>query len=268
MRNTETALAYNNLRISFADSKGKTDAVHGASFEVGKGRILCLIGESGSGKTVSALAAVGMLPSGGKVEAGEIFFQGNDLLTVSRNDLSVIRGKCIFTVLQNPMSAFSSSIRVGDQLYSLACSHDFIKRQDFMRRMADIMSTLNFSEPVRVLESFSFQLSGGMLQRMLLAMAIYMEPQVLLADEPTTSLDAGIQKEFLALLKGIRNRMGVSVLLITHDFSVVSEVADDVAVMKDGEIVEKGSVYEVIGNPQHYYTRNLLQARMKMEGIG
>ena len=257
-------LQVKNLHVDFYGDKGCFKAVNNINFDLEKSKITCLVGRSGSGKSMTALSIIRRIPNGGNI-TGEIFFRGENLLNISEQKMNAIRGKYIFSIFQHPMNSFNFSVKIGKQLFQLAKSHGVESRKIFYKQMADILETLNFTDPFSILNSYPFQVSGGMLQRLVLAMAIYMKPAVIIADEPTTALDAAVQKEVLQQLKKVRDQFGVSIFLITHHFGVVAEIADDVIVMKEGMIVEKGNVFQIFDNPQHPYTKSLLQASFEKE---
>lgn len=252
-------LQVTNLHVDFYRDKGCFKAVNNISFDLEKSKITCLVGRSGSGKSMTALSIIRRIPNAGNV-TGKILFRGENLLSISEKRMNEIRGKQIFSIFQHPMNSFNFSVKIGKQLFQLAKSHGVESRNIFYEQMADILETLNFTDPISILHCYPFQVSGGMLQRVALAMAIYMKPAFIIADEPTTALDAAVQKEVLQQLKKVRDQFGVSIFMITHHFGVVAEIADNVIVMNEGVIVEKGNVFQIFDNPQHPYTKSLLRA--------
>lgn len=211
-----------------------------------------MIGQSGSGKSLTLQSIMGLLPKN-MTREGEILFEGVDLNPL---ELSKIRGREMFTIFQGAMNAFNPSVKLFDQLYWLA-GKTAVSKAIFHKEIIEVLNRLGFTEPEKTVKQYPFQLSGGMLQRMMIACALYVKPKLLLADEPTTALDSSVQKEFLGELSAMKNQ--TTILLVTHDLGVVAEIADEVIVILDGEIVESGDVYKVFHAPRHEYTKRLLK---------
>lgn len=215
------------------------------SFLVHDQHITCIVGESGSGKSITMSAVLGLLPKVAcKTKESKITFHGMSM----------------FCIYQDPMNSFNSSVKVGKQLYQMAMGYKKMTRAEFDQQMGDILERIKFEDPARTLNKYPFELSGGMLQRLMIACAILVTPSLIIADEPTTALDVSIQKEIMREFRAINREYQTAILVVTHDFGVVAELADDVIVMHDGEIVEKGRVLELFDSPQEEYTKRLLKA--------
>ena len=235
-------------------------AVENVSFDLHAGQILCVVGESGSGKSMCASALMGLLPPAVRVAGGRIVFEGCDLLALSPDAWRQIRGKRIAMIFQEPMTALNPVIRIGDQIAEAFEAHGLLTVAERRARTIALAEEVGLPDPARIVRSYPHQLSGGQRQRAMIAMALALEPSVLVADEPTTALDVTTQAQILKLMLDIQRRRGMAVLFITHDFGVVSDIADQVVVMEKGLVVEQGSVREVLERPQHSYTRRLLAA--------
>jgi len=233
-------------------------AVDGVSFEIARGEILALAGESGSGKSVTALSILRLVPPPGRIVSGSIRFEGRDLLTLDERDLRRVRGARIGFVFQEPMTALNPVFTVGDQIAEALEVHGVARGAAARARAVELLDTVRIPEPARRARDFPHQLSGGMRQRVLVAAAMACRPPLVMADEPTTALDATIQADILDLLVAMRREHGLSLLLITHDLGIVARVADRVAVMYAGRIVETGPAPGVLASPRHPYTRGLL----------
>ena len=251
-----TLLSIEGLTVSLPRGADRPNAVRGVSFTLDPGEVLCIVGESGSGKSVSAAALTGLLPPGLAVTAGRIGFEGRDLRGASASDMRALRGARIGTVFQEPMTALNPLMRVGDQVAEVMQVHG----KPVGRRVAELLEAVGLPDPARIARSYPHALSGGQRQRVMIATALALEPAILIADEPTTALDVTTQKQILALIRDIQQRRGTGVLFITHDFGVVAEIADRVAVMQRGEIVEQGAASAVLSTPQHPYTKALIAA--------
>jgi ABC-type dipeptide/oligopeptide/nickel transport system ATPase component len=247
-------LKVNQLSIEI-DGKIIVDA---SSFFVPRGRITSIIGESGSGKSMTVSALLDILPAGTKA-TGQAFLANKDLLALSNKEMSTIRGSQIFTIFQDAANSFNPSVKMGKQLYEFSGRRIQDSVVEFRVKMHDILSDLGLSN--EIMEQYPFELSGGMLQRCMIACALYVEPELLIADEPTSALDTILQKEFIELLKELNKKQGTTILLITHDLDIVSEVADEMVVMHKGKVVETGNVTKVFERPENAYTKRLLESR-------
>jgi peptide/nickel transport system permease protein len=252
------SLTVRDLRIAFPSAKGDSVVVDGVDFELGEREILGLVGESGSGKTMSALAVLGLTPSPGRITSGSILFDGTDIVTAPEKRIRQLRGRGIAMISQEPMVALDPSFTIHSQLVGAIRRLHGIGRAAARTRALDLLRDVGLLDGERVLRSFPFQLSGGMAQRVCIALALAGEPRVLIADEPTTALDVTVQAGILDLLREIRDRRGMSILLVTHDLGVVADICDRVAVMEKGKIVERAEVDELFSQPQHPYTKALI----------
>ena len=249
-------LSIEGLTVSLPKGADRPNAVEGVSFGLEPGEVLCIVGESGSGKSISAAALTGLLPPGLAITAGRIGFEGADLRHASPAAMRALRGARIGTVFQEPMTALNPLMRVGDQVAEVMQAH----RRPVGGRVVELLEAVGLPDPARIARSYPHALSGGQRQRVMIATALALEPSVLIADEPTTALDVTTQKQILALIRDIQHRRGTGVLFITHDFGVVADIADRVAVMQRGVIVEQGTTDAVLRAPQHAYTRSLIAA--------
>ena len=259
---TEPLVAIEGLTVRLPQGSDRLRAVNSIDLDIAPGRILCLVGESGSGKSMTAHAIMGLVPKP-LVCSGSIRFDGQNLIGLAADRHRAIRGQRIGMIFQEPMAALNPVMRVGRQIEEVFRYHGIPGPYD--ARVIKLLGDMGLPEPETLRHAFPFSLSGGQRQRVMIAMALALDPELLIADEPTTALDVTTQKQILALLKQAQAERGMSVLLITHDFGVVAEIGDEVAVMRNGEIVERGSVQQVLGNPQHDYTRTLLAAVPKLE---
>jgi len=252
-------LSVRNLRVGFDTEQGPVTAVGGLSLDLKQGEVLGLVGESGCGKSVTALSILGLLPTPpARVLGGEILFEGTDLLKSSIANLRRIRGKRIAMIFQEPMSSLNPVFTIGDQLTETIRHHDGVGRADAQRRAIKMLDTVGIAAAASRLDDYPHHLSGGMRQRVMIAMALSCTPSLLLADEPTTALDVTIQAQILDLLRALQSEFKMSVMLITHDLGVVAEFVDQVAVMYAGRIVESAGVVDAFERPRHPYTQGLL----------
>ncbi len=251
-------LEVDRLTVALPPGGERPEAVSDASFTLDRGEILCIVGESGSGKSMCASAIVGLLPPGLRVRAGRIGFEGRDLARLPPADLRAIRGARIGMIFQEPMTALNPLQRVGEQIAEVLEVHGHFENN--RRRVMELLEAVNLPDPVHLVRAYPHLLSGGQRQRVMIAMALALEPVILLADEPTTALDVTTQMQILELIRDIQRKRGTGVLFITHDFGVVAEIADRVAVMQNGVIVEQGAAATVLNTPRHPYTRALIAA--------
>ncbi len=259
-------LLVKNLKVSFAASKKELIAVRGISYQLNQGEILALVGESGCGKTVSALSILRLIQEPpGKIVSGEILFAGKDLLKLKKKELQDRRGKDIAMIFQDPMTSLNPVLTIGEQIIETLLRHTSLSRKKAREKSFRLLEQVEIPSPKQKLDQYPHQLSGGMRQRTMIAMALSCSPRILIADEPTTALDVLIQAQILSLLKKIKNDTQMSILLITHDLGVVAEVAERVMVMYAGEIVESGSVYDLFRSPLHPYTIGLMESIPTLE---
>ena len=253
-------LVVENLTIRLPRGADRDNAIEDVSLSVAAGEILCVVGESGSGKSVTASAAMGLLAPGLTITAGRMALSGEDLRAKSPQAWRAIRGRRIAMVFQEPMTALNPLMNVGAQIGEMWRVHLGLDAREAGRRALAALREVNLPDPEGALRAFPHELSGGQRQRVMIAMALALEPEVLICDEPTTALDVTTQAQVLALIKDLQRRHGTAVMFITHDFGVVAEIADRVAVMRLGRVVEEGTAREVLTNPQHDYTKALLAA--------
>ena len=263
-------LEVKNLQTQFRTRAGVVRAVDGVSFRLGRGELLGLVGESGCGKSVTALSVMRLVAPPGKIVGGEILFDGEDLLTAPESRLREIRGDDIAMIFQDPLTSLNPVYTVGEQIAEALRLHRKLNRQQAREAAVEAMREVSIPDPARRADDYPHQLSGGMRQRVMIAMALACGPKLLIADEPTTALDVTIQAQILELLDGLRRTRELAVLLITHDLGVVAEVADRVAVMYTGRIVEESPVGELFARPKHPYTEGLLRSvpKLSAKGVG
>ncbi|HXY62078.1 MAG TPA: ABC transporter ATP-binding protein [Nitrospirota bacterium] len=246
------------LTTHFFTRSGVVNAVDNLSLAVQKGSVLGLVGESGCGKTVTALSILNLVPYPGKIITGKILFEGKDLLGLSAEEMRSIRGARISMIFQEPMTALNPVFTVGDQIAEVLTAHRDVTRKEALKSAADLLQSVGIPSPEKRVNEYPHQLSGGMRQRVMIAMAIACKPALILADEPTTALDVTIQAHILELLGTIQQEMGMAMVLVTHDLGLIAERAHEVAVMYAGRIVEQAGTKELFANPQHPYTRGLM----------
>lgn len=256
---TETLLEVKNLSVSFQIHGGEVQAVRGVSLTVHRGETLAIVGESGSGKSVTAQSLMRL--TSGSVKSGEILFEGRDLLRLSKREMLDVRGKDIAMIFQDPMTALNPTMTVGKQIVEMIQRHLHWSSSKAWKRAVELLHLVGIPQPEVRAKQYPHMFSGGMRQRAVIAMAIAAEPKLLIADEPTTALDVTIQAQILDLLNDLKKKFNMSMIFITHDLGVVARVADHVAVMYGGKVVESGNVVSVFKHPQHPYTWGLLNAR-------
>jgi peptide/nickel transport system ATP-binding protein len=260
-------LSVRDVTVSFDTDEGPVHAVDRVSFDVGRGEVLAIVGESGCGKSVTSMSLLGLLPETATVE-GQADFEGTELIGASEGELRRIRGREISFIFQDPMTSLNPVFSVERQIGEVLRRHLNLSRDDARRRVVELLDLVGIPEAERRASEYPHQLSGGMRQRVMIAMAIACEPKVLIADEPTTALDVTIQASVLDVLRELRERLQMSIVIITHDLGVVADVADRVVIMYAGQKVEEAPVGELFANPQHPYTMGLLGAVPTLDGEG
>lgn len=258
-------LEVKNLETQFEMRKGIIKAVNDVSFSIDKGEVLAVVGESGSGKSVTSLSVMGLLQDPGKVVGGEVLFKGEDLLKKNKKEMQEIRGNHISMIFQEPMTSLNPVYRVKDQLTESIMLHMGLTKNEALERAVEMLKLVGIPSARERANDYPHQMSGGMRQRVMIAMALACNPELLIADEPTTALDVTIQAQILELLEEMRKKFNMAVLLITHDLGVVSETADRVVVMYCGKVMENAKVKELFDNPLHPYTNGLLKSLPRLE---
>ena len=255
----EHVLAVEDLKVAFSGDKGRSVSVDGVSFQVDPGEVVCLVGESGCGKSVTSLAVMGLLGRGGQA-SGTVRFLGQELLGLSEKELDKVRGNHLTMIFQDPLSALNPVFPIGKQLMESMEAHMSLAPKEREARPKALLEKVGLGGIPSIMEKYPHQLSGGQRQRVMIAMALACEPKLLIADEPTTALDVTIQAQIMELILGLRGETGMAVLLITHDMGVVAQMADRVLVMYAGQIIEQAPVLDLFDRPAHPYTRALLAA--------
>jgi ABC-type microcin C transport system duplicated ATPase subunit YejF len=254
-------LSVKNLTVNFYTRDGIVNAVKDVSYDVDAGEVLAIVGESGSGKSVSSHALLDLIARPpGKIESGHAYFNDIDLLNCNKQQMRSIRGNKIAMIFQDPMTSLNPYMTIGSQLIEVLTTHSVVDKKTATLKAAHVLEEVGISDGLKRLKQYPHEFSGGMRQRVMIAMALLTEPELLIADEPTTALDVTIQAQIFDLLHALRKRYNIAIIFITHDLAVVAQLADRVLVMKDGAIVEQGTTAEIFANTQHDYTKNLLAA--------
>ncbi|MGO3610732.1 MAG: ABC transporter ATP-binding protein [Enterococcus sp.] len=258
-------LEVNNLQISFDTYAGKVRAIRGVDFELNKGETLAIVGESGSGKSVTTRTIMRLLSSNANIDQGEIIFKGDNLVSKTEKEMQKIRGREIAMIFQDPMTSLDPTMPIGKQVAESLRKHKKVSKKEGLKAALDLLNLVGIPDAEKRLKSYPHQFSGGQRQRIVIAIALICNPEILIADEPTTALDVTIQAQILELLKEIQTKIETSIIFITHDLGVVANVADRVAVMYAGKIIEVGTAEEIFYNPQHPYTWGLLGSMPTLE---
>ena len=262
---TEKVLDVKNLKIDFHTYAGDVKAIRNVSFHLNKGETLAIVGESGSGKSVTTRTIIGLLAKNAEIVGGEIDFHGKILLATKEKDWRKIRGNEISMIFQDPMTSLDPTMKIGQQIAEPLIKHKGVSKKEAWKKALEMMKAVGIPDAEKRINQYPHQFSGGMRQRIVIAIALICEPEVLLADEPTTALDVTVQAEILDLMKDLQKKIGTSIIFITHDLGVVAGMADRVAVMYAGEILEYGSVDDIFYNPQHPYTWGLINSMPTLE---
>jgi oligopeptide/dipeptide ABC transporter ATP-binding protein len=256
----DTVLEVTNLVTKFKSPDGLLPAVRGASFSVSKGETLCIVGESGCGKSITALSIMGLLPSNGFITEGSISFNHQNLASLSPKEMQKLRGNDVSMIFQEPMTALNPVFTVGFQIREPLMIHQKLSKKQAHARGIELLKMVGIPSPAERMNQYPHELSGGMRQRVMIAIALSCNPSLLIADEPTTALDVTIQAQIIDLLNDLKEQLDMSMIMITHDMGVVAEIADRVIVMYAGEVIEEGRLEEIFENPQHPYTKGLLSS--------
>ena len=253
-------LEVRDLFLEFKTSRGRLKALNGITFDVQPGEVFGLVGETGCGKTVTGLSVLRLLPRSASITGGQVIFEGVDLLTLGRSEIESVRGRKIAMIFQDPSTSLNPVFSNGSQIERVIRQHMKVTKQQAVAKALEVLAAVGLPDVERILISYPHQLSGGMQQRVMIAMALSCNPRLLIADEPTTSLDVTIQAQILKLLRGLQKKFDVSVILITHNLGVIAQTCDRLAVLYGGRVAESGPTREIFVNPQHPYTRGLMNA--------
>lgn len=262
---TAKLLEVSELEVQFETEGGTVKSVNNISFSVGRGETVAVVGESGCGKSVTSLSILGLISSPGKVTGGQIVFEDRNLLTLNKRQIRNIRGNEISMIFQEPMTSLNPVFTIGNQMSEVFRVHQKISKSEAKQKSIEMLNHVGIPNAEKVINNFPHQLSGGMRQRVMIAMALSCNPKLLIADEPTTALDVTIQAQILDLMKDLKNESNTGMILITHDLGVVAEMADRVVVMYAGEVVEEALVKEIFKNPKHPYTQGLIDSIPQLE---
>ena len=257
---SEKLLSVRDLHTSFFTDAGEVQAVNGVNFDLDPGEILGIVGESGSGKSVTAYSIMQILADTGRITGGSILYKGEEISRWSEKQMQSFRGKCCSIIFQDPMTSLNPVFTIGDQLKEAVVLHTDKSGKVADERVVELLELVGINEPRRRVKQYPFELSGGMRQRVMIAMALACEPDILIADEPTTALDVTIQAQILELIQSLQKKLGMAVILVTHDLGVIADMCDNIVVMYGGRICERGTAHEIFYNPKHEYTRGLLRS--------
>ena len=256
----EHLLSVQDLHTSFFTDAGEVKAVNGVSYNLDPGEILGIVGESGSGKSVSAYSIMGILANTGRIVQGKILYKGKDVSKFSEKEMQAFRGKCCSIIFQDPMTSLNPVFTIGDQIREAVELHTDKRGKAAEDRVVELLELVGITDPRKRAKQYPFEHSGGMRQRIMIAMALACEPDILIADEPTTALDVTIQAQILELIQSLQKKMGMAVILVTHDLGVIADLCDNIVVMYGGRICERGTAHEIFYNPCHEYTKGLLRS--------
>lgn len=265
---SENILSVQNLHTSFHTDKGEVKAVNGVTFNLEKGKILGIVGESGSGKSVTAYSIMRILEKNGRITEGKILYKGQDIAEFSEKQMREFRGKCCSIIFQDPMTSLNPVFTVGSQLKEAIELHTDRKGKDAEARAVEMLALVGVNEPEKRIKQYPFELSGGMRQRVMIAMALSCEPDILIADEPTTALDVTIQAQILELMQDLQKKLGMAIIMVTHDLGVIADMCDEIIVMYGGRVCERGTAEDIFYRPSHEYTKGLLQSIPNVDRMG
>lgn len=258
--NTTHLLSVKDLHTSFTTDHGEVQAVNGVSFNLDAGKVLGIVGESGSGKSVTAYSIMQILADNGRITSGEILYKGEDISRWSESKMQDFRGKCCSIIFQDPMTSLNPVFTIGSQIAEAVLLHTKSSKREAMEKALEMLKLVGINEPEKRLKQYPYELSGGMRQRVMIAMALACEPDILIADEPTTALDVTIQAQILELMQSLQKKLGMAIIMVTHDLGVIAEMCDEIVVMYGGRFCERGTADEIFYNPRHEYTRGLLRS--------
>lgn len=258
--NTTHLLSVKDLHTSFTTDHGEVQAVNGVSFNLDAGKVLGIVGESGSGKSVTAYSIMQILADNGRITSGEILYKGEDISRWGESKMQDFRGKCCSIIFQDPMTSLNPVFTIGSQIAEAVLLHTKSSKHEAMEKALEMLKLVGINEPEKRLKQYPYELSGGMRQRVMIAMALACEPDILIADEPTTALDVTIQAQILELIQSLQKKLGMAIIMVTHDLGVIAEMCDEIVVMYGGRFCERGTADEIFYNPRHEYTRGLLRS--------
>ena len=265
---SENILSVQNLHTSFHTDKGEVKAVNGVTFNLEKGKILGILGESGSGKSVTAYSIMRILEKNGRITEGKILYKGQDIAEFSEKQMREFRGKCCSIIFQDPMTSLNPVFTVGNQLKEAIELHTDRKGKEAEARAIEMLTLVGVNEPEKRVKQYPYELSGGMRQRVMIAMALACEPDILIADEPTTALDVTIQAQILELMQSLQKKLGMAIIMVTHDLGVIADMCDEIIVMYGGRVCERGTAEDIFYRPHHEYTKGLLRSIPNVDRIG
>ena len=265
---SENILSVQNLHTSFHTDKGEVKAVNGVTFNLEKGKILGIVGESGSGKSVTAYSIMRILEKNGRITEGKILYKGQDIAEFSEKQMREFRGKCCSIIFQDPMTSLNPVFTVGNQLREAIELHTDRKGKEAEARAIEMLTLVGVNEPEKRVKQYPYDLSGGMRQRVMIAMALACEPDILIADEPTTALDVTIQAQILELMQSLQKKLGMAIIMVTHDLGVIADMCDEIIVMYGGRVCERGTAEDIFYRPHHEYTKGLLRSIPNVDRIG
>ena len=265
---SENILSVQNLHTSFHTDKGEVKAVNGVTFNLEKGKILGIVGESGSGKSVTAYSIMRILEKNGRITEGKILYKGQDIAEFSEKQMREFRGKCCSIIFQDPMTSLNPVFTVGNQLREAIELHTDRKGKEAEARAIEMLTLVGVNEPEKRVKQYPYELSGGMRQRVMIAMALACEPDILIADEPTTALDVTIQAQILELMQSLQKKLGMAIIMVTHDLGVIADMCDEIIVMYGGRVCERGTAEDIFYRPHHEYTKGLLRYIPNVDRIG
>ena len=258
--NTTHLLSVKDLHTSFTTDHGEVQAVNGVSFNLDAGKVLGIVGESGSGKSVTAYSIMQILADNGRITSGEILYKGEDISRWGESKMQDFRGKCCSIIFQDPMTSLNPVFTIGSQIAEAVLLHTKSSKHEAMEKALEMLKLVGINEPEKRLKQYPYELSGGMRQRVMIAMALACEPDILIADEPTTALDVTIQAQILELMQSLQKKLGMAIIMVTRDLGVIAEMCDEIVVMYGGRFCERGTADEIFYNPRHEYTRGLLRS--------
>ena len=265
---SENILSVVDLNTSFQTDRGEVMAVNGVSFNLDRGKILGIVGESGSGKSVTAYSIMQILEKNGSIKKGQVLYKGQDITQFSEKQMREFRGKCCSIIFQDPMTSLNPVFTIGNQLKEAIELHTERKGKVAMDRAIEMLTLVGVNEPEKRVKQYPYELSGGMRQRVMIAMALACEPDILIADEPTTALDVTIQAQILELMQSLQKKLGMAIIMVTHDLGVIADMCDEIIVMYGGRVCERGTAEDIFYRPAHEYTKGLLKSIPSVDRMG